>query len=224
MKKTLLIFSAHPDDMEFGCSGTVYKLIKKDYEAILVVATNGESGFKQAHRPRQQRVKIREQEQKSSAKILGIKEVIFLHEKDGFLENSIKFRKKLVDIIRKCKPSIIFTFDPANLEYNSLNLNHTDHRELGQAVFDAAFAAKNKYIFPGTPHKIDSFFFFGSNKPNHKEDITDSLKIKLKSLSQHKSQFPDFSKVEKYVKKYLSDETESGYFENFRVVKVEQIT
>jgi len=65
--KTLLVVSAHPDDMEFGCSGTVYKLINKGYEAILVVATNGESGFKQAPKPRKERIKIREEEQKKAA-------------------------------------------------------------------------------------------------------------------------------------------------------------
>ena len=46
----------------------------------------------------------------------------------------------------------------------------------------------------------------------------------MKALKQHKSQFPDFSKVEKFVKEYLLDKSEKGYFEKFRVVEVVQIT
>lgn len=222
--KTLLVVSAHPDDMEFGCSGTVYKLIKKGYEAILVVATNGESGFKQAHKPRSQRVKIREEEQKKAAKILEFKEVLFLHEKDGHLENSLSFRKKLVSLIKKYKPSLVFTFDPANRDFSSLNLSHKDHRTVGEAVFDSVFASKNKFLFPGEPHKVDSLFFFGSNNPNHKEDITKVLDTKIEALKQHKSQFPDFKKVEKYVKGYLLDKSGKGYFEKFRVVEIVNIT
>jgi len=222
--KTLLVFSAHPDDMEFACAGTVHKLIKKGYEAILVVATNGESGFKQAHKPKKERVKIREEEQKKAAEVLGFKKVLFLHEKDGSLENSLSFRKKLVSLIKKHKPKLIFTFDPANQDFASLNLNHRDHRALGEAVFDSVFAAKNKYLFPGEPHKVDSLFFFGSNNQNHKENITKFLDIKIEALKQHKSQFPDFSRVEKFVKEYSLDKSEKGYFEKFRVVEVVQIT
>lgn len=222
--KTLLVVSAHPDDMEFGCSGTAYKLIKKGYEAILVVATNGESGFKQAHKPRGQRIKIREEEQKKAAKILEFKEVLFLHEKDGHLENSLSFRKKLVGLIKKYKPSLVFTFDPANRDFSSLNLNHKDHRAVGEAVFDSVFAAKNKFLFSGEPHKVDSLFFFGSNNPNHKEDITKFVDIKIEALRQHKSQFPDFSKIEKFVKEYLLDKSGKGYFEKFRVIEIVNIT
>lgn len=222
--KTLLVVSAHPDDMEFGCSGTVYKLIKKGYEAILVVATNGESGFKQAHKPKKERIKIREEEQKKAAKILEFKKVLFLHEKDGHLENSLSFRKKLVSVIKKYKPKLVFTFDPANRDFTNLNLNHRDHRAVGEAVFDSVFATKNKFLFSGEPHKVDSLFFFGSNAPNRKENITKFLNIKMKALKQHKSQFPDFSKVEKFVKEYLLDKSEKGYFEKFRVVEVVQIT
>ena len=222
--KKLLVVSAHPDDMEFGCSGTAHKLVKKGYEAILVVATNGESGFKKAYKPKTKRVKIREEEQKKAAKILGFKKVLFLHEKDGHLENSLSFRKKLVNLIKKYKPNIVFTFDPANRDFSSLNLNHRDHRAVGEAVFDSVFAAKNKYLFSGEPHKVDSLFFFGSSKPNHKENISKFLEVKIKALKQHKSQFSNFGKIEEFVRKHLLDKSRKSYFEKFRFVEVVQIT
>ncbi len=225
MAKRILIVSAHPDDMEFGCSGTVMKFIEKGYEAFLVIATNGESGWKIKNASRAQRVKTREEEQKKSAKILGIKEVIFLHHIDGQLENSLKFRSELVKIIKRYKPEVVFTFDPASLlTFENLNLSHRDHRAVSTAVFDSVFAAKNKFLFPGEPHKVDNIFFFGSKEPNHEEDITKFIDRKIEALKQHRSQFPDFEKIEQFVREFMSNKSKKGYSESFRVVKVIQMT
>ena len=224
-KKRVMVVSAHPDDMEFGCAGTVRKLIEEGYDAVLVVATNGESGWKKDFAPKEERVKTREIEQRESAKILGIKDVIFLHNIDGQLENSLAFRTELVKAIKEYKPEIIFTFDPASLlSFENLNLSHRDHRAVSQAVFDSVFAAKNKFLFPGEPHKVDKIFFFGSKNPNHEEDITKFIDIKIEALRQHRSQFPDFEKVAGFVKKFMSNESKDGYAEKFRVVEVVQLT
>lgn len=225
MAKKILVVSAHPDDMEFGCGGTVRRFVEDGYEAILTVATNGESGWKIKEAPKSVRVKTREAEQRKAAEILGIKEVVFLHNIDGQLENSLKFRSEVVEIIKKYQPEIVFTFDPASLlSFENLNLSHRDHRAVSQAVFDSVFAAKNKFLFPGEPHKVDKIFFFGTNKPNHEEDITKFIDTKIEALKQHKSQFTDFEKIEGFVRKFMSNESKEGYFEKFRVVEVLQIT
>ena len=223
--KTVMAIAAHPDDIEFGCSITVSNFIEKGYEAIYVIVTNGESGFKIEHRPRKERIRIREKEQIEATKVIGAKKVIFLNEKDGALLNNLNLRAKLVKLIKTYKPEIIFSFDPANRDFVDLNLNHIDHRNLGEAVFDSVFAAKNKYLFPGKPHKVDKIYFFGSNKPNYFVDITKKIDLKLKALSKHKSQFLDFNKVEKFLRKFLSKGTKKyKYSEAFRVVEVVQIT
>ncbi len=224
MTKVAMAISAHPDDIEFSCCATISKLIDKDYKGIYVIVSNGENGFKIKNKSRLKRIKTREREAIEAAKIIGVKDVIFLHEKDGFLEYSDKLRKKLVDIIRKYKPNIIFTFDPANKDFNHINLHHRDHRQVAETVFDAVFAAKNKYIYPGKPWKVDEFYFFGSNKINYHEDITNKIDLKIKALSTHKSQFTDFSKVEKFAKERLSKLTKKyKYSEAFRVFKVDPL-
>ena len=142
MEKAILAVGAHPDDIEFSCTGTMLKLKEKGYSIYYIIATNGENGFKIGHKPKKQRIQIRHKEQLNAAKKLGVKEVFFLNYRDGFLIYNNELRKKLVKIIKKVKPEIIFSFDPANRDFESINLNHRDHRNIGEAVFDAVFAAR----------------------------------------------------------------------------------
>jgi len=224
IKKTVLAVGAHPDDIEFSCTGLLMKLIERGYDVYYVVATNGENGFKTGSKPRKQRIAVRHREQLNAAGKLGVKRVFFLGYKDGFLSNNDELRKKLVRIIKNVKPEIIFSFDPANRTYENINLQHRDHRNIGKAVFDAVFAAKNKYMYPGKPHKVDYFYFFGSEKPDYFENISGYINKKLEILEEHKSQFSDFGKVEKWVKSYLSKFTKKyKYSEAFRIIEIEQI-
>ena len=169
--KTILAIGAHPDDIEFTCPGTLLKFKDKGYELYFVVATNGENGFKINHKPKAERVKIRYKEQMEAAKLFGVKKVFFLNYKDGYLPNDDGLRAKLVKIIKEVRPEYIFTFDPANKLYESVNLNHRDHRNIGEAVFDSVFAAKNRYMFAGEPHRISKFYFFGADKANYFENV-----------------------------------------------------
>jgi len=223
---TILCFAAHPDDLEFSCTGTLKK-IKRDYNQIIyVIATNGENGFKiNLSLSPEERIRIRKSEQKDAAKKLGVNEVIFLEYQDGFLEYSMSLRERMVNLIKRYKPQIIFSFDPANKSFTNLNLFHRDHRVLAEVVFDACFAAKNMYMYPGTPHRIEKLYLFASDKPNYFEDITDQIDFKLELLACHKSQFPDFRKVESFIKNEVSKQTERyTYSEAFRVIEVRQIT
>ena len=225
MNKTIIAFAAHPDDLEFTCTGTLKKLRDHGYEIVYVIATNGENGFKfDGNLPPKERASIRIKEQLKVADKLGVKEVVFLDYVDGFLEYTEKLRSQLTEIIKKNKPEMVFSFDPANRDFNNLNLLHKDHRIISEAVFDACFAAKNLHMYQGERHQVKKLYFFGSNNPNHFEDITEQIQLKLELLAFHKSQFPDFSKVEYYIKNELSKGTEKyKYSEAFRVIEVEQI-
>lgn len=221
MNKVILAISAHPDDVEFSCSGTLFKFREKGYEIYFVVATNGENGFKIGHKPRNERVKVRHSEQLNAAKILGVRKVFFLKYRDCFLENSDSLRAKLVRIIKKVKPEIVFTFDPANKSFESINLNHRDHRIIAEAAFDAVFAARNRYVYPGGSVEVKDFYFFGTNAPNHFENITKFINKKIEMIKAHRSQYDDYNSMCKWVKKHLSQYTKKfRYSEKFRIVKI----
>ncbi len=226
MNKTIIAFAAHPDDLEFTSTGTLSKLIGRGYEIIYIVVTNGENGFKFGGQiPPKERVAIRVGEQLQVAQKLGVKKVVFLDYIDGFLTYTEELRQQLVEIIKIYKPEIVFSFDPANRDFNNLNLLHRDHRIISEAVYDACFAAKNLHMYPGDRHQVKKIYFFGSNNPNHFEDITDQIELKLDLLACHKSQFPDFSKIEDYIKNTVSKESNKYKFsEAFRILEVEQIS
>ncbi len=221
--KTILCFAAHPDDLEYSCTATLHLLMQEGYQVVYVIITNGENGFKAGNLPPEQRAAIRRQEQIDAAKMLGVKGTIFLDYKDGFLEYTEELRRQLVGLIKKFRPELVFVFDPANDEFDSLNLFHRDHRHMALAVFDACFAAKNIWMYPGEPHRVTSLYFYGTRKPNHFVDISNLIDLKLKLLACHKSQFPDFSRVERYVREDICGRhPEYKYSEAFRILDVIQ--
>lgn len=226
MKKSIIGFAAHPDDLEFSCTGTLSEMKKSGYEINYVIVTNGENGFKvDSKLEAKERIEIRIREQLEVARKLGVHEVVFLDYSDGFLTYTEKLRGQLVGIIKKYQPQIVFSFDPANRDYDNLNLFHKDHRVLSEVVFDACFAAKNKHMYPGRPHQVEKIYFYGSNDPNYYEDITKSIDFKLELLACHQSQFPDFKKVADFVKNKISKGTKKyKYSEAFRVLEIEQLT
>ncbi|MBN8586406.1 MAG: PIG-L family deacetylase [Ignavibacteria bacterium] len=223
VKKTILAVSAHPDDIEFSCGGTMFKYKQEGYEIYFAVATNGENGFKIDHKPRAERVRIRHAEQLSAAKILGAKKVFFLNYKDCFLKYDDNLRKKLSMIIKQVKPEIIFSFDPANRSFESVNLLHRDHRVIAEAVFDAVFAARNRYLYPGQSFAVKQFRFFGCDKPNYYENITKFINDKIRLIAAHRSQFSDHDSMSEWVRTHLSSYTgKYKYSEKFRVVNITQ--
>jgi LmbE family N-acetylglucosaminyl deacetylase len=201
----------------------MFKFKEKGYQIYLVVATNGENGFKIGHQSKQERIKIRHKEQLKAAKILGIKKVFFLNYRDGYLKYDDKLRAQLARIIKKVKPGIIFSFDPANKSFESVNLLHRDHRVIAEASFDAVFAARNRYMLPGDSHFVNTFYFFGPDKPNHFENITSFIKKKIGLIAAHHSQFSDYKSMREWVKKHLSQYTKKyKYSERFRIVQIQQ--
>lgn len=223
VNKRILAVSAHPDDIEFSSGGTLIKMVEKGYEVFLAVVTNGENGFKKPSKSREKRIKIRKEEQKAAAKYAGFKKVYFLGYRDGFLTYTDGLRKKFVEIIRSVKPSVIFSFDPSNNLFESVNLHHRDHRVVAEVVFDAVFAARNKYMYPGVTHSVSYFYFYGCDRPNHFENITAYINSKIELISFHRSQYYDKDSMSYWVKDNLSCWTRKyKYSEKFRIVKIKQ--
>jgi LmbE family N-acetylglucosaminyl deacetylase len=220
---SVICFGAHPDDIEIGSAGILKKHFVNKYDVNFMILTNGENGFKVGSESKEQRIKIRKNEQLAVAKNLGIKEVFFLDYKDGFLEYTENLRQSIVQIIKQLRPEIIFSFDPANQKFDDLNLYHRDHRVAAQVVFDACFAAKNAWMYPGEPYTVSKIYFYGSDTPNHYEDVSDLMEFKLSLIALHQSQFPDKSVLERLLKHKVSPKYKDySHAERFRILNVAQ--
>ena len=225
----LLVFSAHPDDLDFGCSGTVAKWAGEGRGIYYCILTDGNKGKQKIKIPDHELIKIREKEQRNAAKVIGAKDVIFLKEKDGDLQNTKELRKKLVKVIRQIKPDIVMCFDPANRNFDNFYRFHRDHRISGEIVFDAVYPdAGSDAFFPELtkdypPHRIKEAWFYATNNPNVFVDISKTIDKKIEALKQHKSQIKDFKEVEERIKSWarkFGKRTKVKYAEGFRKVEL----
>ncbi len=186
----VMVISPHADDAEGGCGGTVAKWIKEGKRIVYILCTNGDKGTNDPAIKPEQLAATREKEQLAAAKVLGVREVIFLRHPDQGLEETPEFRKELVRLIRMYRPDIVITVDP----YRKY-IWHRDHRITGQVVLDAVFPyARDLYAYPDLneqglePFKVKEVLLWASEEPNYKVDITDVFDMKVKALRCHVSQ------------------------------------
>jgi LmbE family N-acetylglucosaminyl deacetylase len=152
--KSLLFCFAHPDDESFSAAGTAMKYAERGVRSVLVTATRGERGSV-GDPPvctAEELAAVREKELRHAASIIGFDELHLLDYVDRRLAEAPpdEIRRSLVSILRRVRPSIVFTFDP-----NGFNL-HPDHVAVSRFASDAIAAAADPRWFPdaGEPHAV----------------------------------------------------------------------
>ncbi len=190
VSNTIMVIAAHPDDTEFGAAGTVAKWTAAGKTVVYVVCTNGDKGSPDPEMTSEKLAAIREQEQVAAARMVGVKEVVFLRHPDGYLEDTPEFRGELVRQIRKYRPYLVVTSDPQRAY-----LWHRDHRIVGRVALDAVYPyARDHLYYPEhkaeglLPHKVREVYLWASDEPDTFIDISDTFDIKLAALRCHISQ------------------------------------
>ena len=221
----VLLVTPHPDDAEGGCGGTVAGWIKGGAEVVYLICTNGDKGTSDPGMSMEQIATIREQEQLEAAKVLGVKDVVFLRHPDGGLEDSRQFRCGVVREIRRHRPDVVMWMDPHMTGRHS----HRDHRVSAQVTVDAVCTYSwRRLYFPEhvtkeglQPHAVREIYFWGSEEPNTFIDIGETIELKALTLSKHASQFsdPDMPRMHVYARARDVGETcNLTYAERFKVV------
>jgi len=185
MKLDILAFSAHPDDVEISCGGTIIKQIQLGYSVGIVDLTQGELGTRGS-------AEIRLTESDQASKLLGLSARENLKMKDGFFEHSEENKLKIVTAIRKYQPDIVIA--------NSITDRHPDHGRGSKLVSDACFLAglpKVKTFVDGNNqkawrpktiyHYIQDYYI----KPDFIIDISDVINQKITCIKAFKTQFWD---------------------------------
>ncbi len=227
-KKIYLVFSPHPDDLDFSCAGTAAKLTADGNEVVYCIITDGSKGTQSVRQPKKELIAIRQREQKAAAATVGVKRVIFLGQTDGELEHTPALRKKIVAAIRRVKPNVILSFDPANRGFDNFYRYHRDHRVAAEAVYDAVYpAAGSPVFFPELSkrglkaHQIDEVWFYIPERPNLYIDIAKTIDRKIAALLCHKSQMGDAAGLEKRIRQWAREQgklKKMRYAETFRRV------
>src|SRR5437773_3120589 len=124
---------AHPDDAEFGMAGTVALWTKAGVEFTYCMVTNGASGSDDPNMTRERLRETRYAEQRAAAKILGVKNCVFLGYEDGYLYPTLEVRKDVARQIRIHKPDVILCLDPT-MRIADAYVNHPDHIAASEVV------------------------------------------------------------------------------------------
>lgn len=201
---SVLVILAHPDDPEFFCGGTLALWAAQGADVRYCLLTRGERGGGTTDLPPDELARVREAEQRAAAGILGVREVTFLDQPDGYLVADLALRKQVVRAVRRVRPQAVVTCDPSNLYPSDRYLNHPDHRAAGQAVVDAIFpAAGSERFFPElwteerlAPHKVRWVYLALTQAPNVEIDVTATLDRKIAALREHRSQMEDPAQLE----------------------------
>ncbi len=233
--KVILAVGAHPDDMDFGASGSVAKWAKEGAKVYYLIATDGSRGSEDPEMTHKKLAGIRVKEQEKAAKVLGVKKVFFLNHTDTQLVADLELKEKIVRIIREIRPEVVITMDPTFYYstdfFNGFGfVNHTDHRAVSLAAMDACFPlSRDRLTFPEhekqglKPHKVKELLLVSLKKKDYLVDISKSFDKKIKALSMHRSQFSDFKEVEKRITKraeFWGKKKSCKFAENFIRIKL----
>lgn len=198
-KQKILVILAHPDDPEFFCGGTIAKWTTEGHQVSYCLLTKGDKGINENFHGNENIIELRIEEQFSAAKVIGVSDITFLDNEDGYLTPNLQLRKEVAGVIRRAKPDIVVTCDPTNYYLRDSYINHPDHRAAGQVVIDAVFpAAQNYLFFPELekeqhlePHHVKEVWISLPKEQNIAIDVTDTWSRKLEALTKHTSQIGD---------------------------------
>lgn len=215
MKLDILAITAHPDDVELCCAGTLLAQIALGKKVGIVDLTRGELGTRGTPEGRIQ-------EGLDAARILGVEVRENAGLADGFFKNDEEHQKAIIPFIRKYQPEIVIT--------NAINDRHPDHGRGAALVAEACFysglrmvktfdeqgneqeAWRPKNVF----HSIQDRYI----NPDFIVDITAFHDQKIEAVKAFKSQFhvPNY-KGESEPQSYIS----SPEFLEFIVARAQEM-
>lgn len=194
-KMSILAIGTHPDDIEIGCGGTLRKYIDAGEKVDLIIITDGRAGSDQI-KP-DDLTKIREDEAREAAKVLGAWSIHFLGLKDGLTSFTREKRVELVSLIRKLKPHTVFIHAQAD--------QSPDHK-VARDLSLAALAVVNGPWYEESlekPCEVKNIYGYEVWNPLNTfgitSDITNTLQAKINALNCHKSQLKDINYSEAFM-------------------------
>ncbi|CAN5226224.1 bacillithiol biosynthesis deacetylase BshB1 [soil metagenome] len=159
---SILVFGAHPDDIEYGCGGVIAAETQAGRAAHFVVCSSGEAGSNGT-------ADSRKQESTEAARILGASIEFLELDGDAHLEVRVSHAIKLAALFRRYKPFTV-------LVCSTVSNQHPDHARLGELVRDAARLArygglKELLELDLEVHSIDQLFYYAVTPDGEPADI-----------------------------------------------------
>jgi len=181
----VLAIVAHPDDIEYGAAAAVAVWAAAGADCRYLLATRGEAGIDGMEPVTAARV--REEEQRRSAAVLGVDAVEFLNHPDGTICDRLTLRREFAEAIRRHQPDTLLLFNHRE-SWSPGVRNSADHQIVGTAALDAVADAGNRWIFPGAaPHSAKLALVAGSPQATHALDVSAGVDLAVASLREHRA-------------------------------------
>lgn len=159
----ILAISPHPDDFEIGCGGTLLKYARRGADITALIMTDGSLGGPG---------RVRQEEQHSSAEIVGISRVMWGGFRDADLPGDREVIDRIEEVLREVRPTFLFV--PFGQD------THQDHRKVSSAALSATRYSRN-VLFYECPTSVDFH-------PTIFVDIGAEFEDKISTLAAHRSQ------------------------------------
>lgn len=177
MPVDVVLFGAHPDDVEWGVGGTVL-LMRGKLSCAVIDLTDGEMGSRGT--PAERKV-----EAAAAADFLGAVSRESLHLPDCALADTPENRRLVAGVVRRLRPRVVLA--PYWQD------RHPDHAAAGQLVRNSPlYCTLKKSDDPNPPHKPAAFLFYPLNNlqpPSFVVDTSEIFQRKLDLVRIHRSQF-----------------------------------
>ncbi|MFC5380152.1 PIG-L deacetylase family protein [Aquipuribacter nitratireducens] len=227
-----LVVGAHPDDIDFGCAGTVATWVDAGVEVTYLLVTRGDQGgFDDT--PREEVGPIREQEQRAAAAAVGVHDVRFLDGyRDGWVEPTRELERDISRVIRQVRPQRMLIQSPER-NYERLPASHSDHLATGEAAIRAIYpSARNPFAWPELlkdeglePWVVNEVFIVAHPHADHPVDVTDTFERKIAALREHKSQTAHMGdELETMVRDWLTRNAALGGLPDGRLAEIFTVT
>lgn len=196
--KNILCIQPHPDDNEVAAGATIAQLAAKGASVTYLTVTDGGYGCASSEEALRI-VSVRREEALSAAKVLGVKDCLFMDYPDLGFHNPRQLMMDIISVIRETKPDLVMCADPW-LPYEA----HPDHSDVGLASVRACLFASSALLDGGTPWSVDAVALYYSARPNTFIDCQEEYaSLKKRALLCHASQFT--GDVWTLVESYLED-------------------
>lgn len=183
MPVDVLAFGPHPDDAEIGCGAMLRKLKHLGHTTGIVDMTTGDMGWGTPE--------IRAEESSRAAAILQLDVRENLDMGDCRVEDTFENRLKVVEVLRRHRPQMIFA-PYYNLPIGR-GLGHNDHYKSGQIISNAFnLSHLAKAPAPGEPHQTKAIYYYflpPGAAATFVVDVTPYVDDWLAALDCHQSQF-----------------------------------
>jgi N-acetylglucosamine malate deacetylase 1 len=169
----ILVLSPHPDDESIGCGGTLLRHAQRGDAVHVVFLTSGEKG---GHgRSEAETIRIRENEARKAARILGVRSLEFWRNPDGTVRPVCAAVARLQEKLERFRPAVLYVTHDREM--------HPDHRGAVRLVRQAMKGLRGK-----RPDVLMYEVWTPTQRLDEIVDISAFMEDKLRAVRTYRSQ------------------------------------